>query len=153
MAIKATMHIVAHPSVPSSPPIGSGDSFPDTACSEGPVLEAVTFTLPDHSDSGTPPRSPGQRSLLRNATPPPPSPRRCTQEGFVMVAHGLSPGDMQEGVIPTNPMAFVQLMTKLLPMSAAALPTPPTYHRRCQNHGFSVARRSIWLAKRRCTTL
>jgi hypothetical protein len=101
MLIEVAIHPAAHqsvaapPTVVSLPPAEGGDAFHDTTCSEGPILEAVTFAIPDNFEGGMLSHSPGHSPQLGNTTPPPISPRG--QADFATMSHGSSPGAMQTG--------------------------------------------------------
>jgi hypothetical protein len=121
-------------------------------CSEGPVVETVTFELPAVAEGDAIPWSlvgdaqPGElvdgalplSSLVADLVP---------QPLFINMSRGSSPAGTQEGVIPTSLETFGRIMPKPMPLSITAMPAPSTRRRR-QASGALVPRRSVRLTKK-----
>jgi hypothetical protein len=84
------------------------------------------------------------QAMRRSASSPTPN---ASVAPFVSTARGASPGSMQVGMIPDEPAAFIQMMSK--PIMRMELATPPT-RRRARNKGVvsMTPRRSIRLDKK-----
>jgi hypothetical protein len=125
---------------------------PTPGCSEGPVVETVTFELPAVAEGDAIPWSPvgdaqpGElvdgalllSSLVADLVP---------QPLFINMSRGSSPAGTQEGVIPTSLETFGRIMPKPMPLSITAMPAPSTWRRR-QASGALVPRRSVRLTKK-----
>jgi hypothetical protein len=140
MLVEVATFSMGHRSLPSlDPPTVnsqlSAEVAPTSGCSEGPVLETVTFELLAVAEGDATPWSPvgdaqlGElvdgalplSSLVAEMVPQPP---------FVNMSRGSLPAGMQEGVIPTSLETFGRIMTKPMPLSITTMPAPSTQRRR-----------------------
>jgi hypothetical protein len=136
MLVEVAAFSMGHRSLPSlDPPTVnsqlSAEVAPTPGCSEGPVLETVMFELPTVVEGDATPWSPvgdaQPRELVDGALPLSSLVADLVpQPLFVNMSRGSLPDGMQKGVIPTSLETFGRIMTKPMPLSITAMPTPST---------------------------